>query len=96
LDKVWAKVLKGLRESGYNSLFALAMSIDDISFTNFNIILNVNNNVEFNILEKNSKLFQKLAGGDFILLVPKKKDDTIDNEFVGILQNLFGDRLKVC
>jgi uncharacterized protein YrzB (UPF0473 family) len=92
MDEIWAKILKGLRESGNNSLFTLTSNMDNVEFTTSSIVLTAGNDAEYNVLNKNMKLFNKLSGGDYVV-VRQKNDNAVKNNFVEILQEMFEDKL---
>ena len=95
MDEIWAKVLKGLRESNHTALFALINSIDDVAFTAFDITLAAGNDAEFNTLQKNLGLLRTLAGGDYIIITNKKAAEKGSREYIEKLQDLFGDKLEI-
>jgi hypothetical protein len=92
VDEIWAKVLKCLRESGDNSLFTLVADINDVEFTADGIVINADDDAEFNVLNKNIKLLNGFAGGDYIV-ISKKDTDKINDNLVEILQEMFEDKL---
>ena len=92
MEEIWARVLKGLREGQNASLFALVNCIDDVEITQFNITLRVTTDAEYNMLNNNINALQKLAGGDYIVIL-RKTAKPKENPYLAKLQSLFGDLL---
>lgn len=88
--------MQGLRAEKRFSLFALVSSLDDVTFTDDQIIVQTNNDTEYQILLKNLALLQKLCGGDYLVLKPRPViDQAQTNAYLERLQELFGDKLEI-
>lgn len=88
--------MQGLRAEKRYSLFALVSALDDVTFTDDKIIVQTNNDTEYQILLKNLALLQKLCGGDYLEIKARPvMDPAQTNAYLEKLQELFGDKLEI-
>lgn len=92
----WVKILQGLRAQKNFALFALVSSLEEITFTPDKIIVQTNNDTEYQMLMKNLPLLQGLCGGDFLEIKARPVlDQAQTNLYLEKLQELFGDKLEI-
>ena len=96
MKKIWVQVLQGLRAAKEYSLFALVSSLDEVQFTDTQIILPPHNTTEAAVLKRNLGLLNQLAGGDYIVLADNLVTEPEHNgEYVARLRELFGDKVEI-
>jgi hypothetical protein len=93
MQEIWAKTLKALRKNGEKALFSLVSCLDDIKFTDSNIIITVNGTAEYSVLSKNKEKLSAVGGDGCIVITKKEKNEKINENLVKI-QELFGSKLR--
>jgi len=73
MSMVWKQVLDGLREGGYMAALTACEDIGDIEFTSQEIKLYVKDIATCNVLNKYIDVIKKLAGGDYIDILYKRR-----------------------
>ena len=97
LENIWAKILRGVRESKNFALFGLLSTLNDVEFVDGQICLHTHNDAEKNMLKQHLETLKNLAGTEVVLVL---QDDTIivhDNqaEIITRLKDLFGDKVEI-
>ena len=97
MEAVWVKILRALRTEKNFALFGLLSNMDDVEFTNDQIILHTHNEAEKNKLKNHLPTLQTLAGSEAEVIVQNvgtvvKNDNA---EFVSRLKELFGDKVEI-
>lgn len=97
LEAVWAKILRGVRDSKNFSLFGLLGTLNDVEFNEAKIILHTHNDAEKNILKQQLNNLQSMAGDDVMLVL---EDDNLidhddDRDVIARLKELFGDKVEI-
>ena len=87
--KIWAGILKKLRESGESAVFA-AVSNLPVVFTHESITLITTNKAVFDLLDKNQSVF-----GSELVRIKLKNKEKQDSSIEQKLINLFGDKLEI-
>ena len=89
-------MLQGLRAAKEYSLFALVSSLDEVQFTDTQIILPPHNTTEAAVLKRKLDLLNQLAGQDCIVLADNLANEPEENgEYVARLRELFGDKVEI-
>ena len=88
--------MQGLRAAKEYSLFALTSGLDEVQFTDTQIILPPHNATEAAVLKRNLPLLNRLAGQECIVLVDNLMTEPEHNgEYVARLRELFGDKVEI-
>lgn len=97
LEAVWAKILRGVRDSKNFSLFGLLGTLNDVEFTDTKIILHTHNEAEKNILKQQLNNLQSMAGDEVTITL--QDESTIerndDRDVIARLKELFGDKVEI-
>jgi hypothetical protein len=94
MSKVWARVLKGLRETGEAVLLAACMEINDIEFTDCEIHVYCKNKALYELFRKYTKELTKHAGADCLRFYEPRVQKH-DQKKIEALKKIFGDELKI-
>ncbi len=97
LEGVWVKVLRGLRNDKYFSLFGLLSNMNDVEFADDKIFVHVHNDTEKVMLKQHLSQLQELAGENVTVTL---QDDTAlvydeNRDYVARLKDLFGDKVEI-
>lgn len=96
MKKIWVKVLQGLRAAKEYALFALCSTLDEVQFTDTQIILPPHNATEATVLQRNLALLNRLAGVDcFVVADSLINEPPHNDEYIARLQELFGDKVEI-
>ncbi len=89
-------MLQGLRAAQEYSLFALCSNLNEVHFTDTQIILPPHNSTEAAVLKRNLPLLNQLAGADCLVISDELLTEPAHNdEYVARLQELFGDKVEI-
>lgn len=89
-------MLQALRAEKEYSLFALCSTLDEVQFTDTQIILPPHNTTEAAVLQRNLGLLNRLAGGDcFVVADTLINEPPHNDEYIARLQELFGDKVEI-
>jgi len=95
MSKMWGTVLRGLREKRENFLYAACSELKDIEYTNDTIEIYCKDDMTFELLKKNIKKIESIAGKGIINIYKKKVHTKHNQQIIDGLKGLFGDRLTV-
>ena len=92
-SKVWANVLKGLRESGDIVLHAMCAGLA-VDFCNDFVTITVTDSGRHALLSKHLATLNKFAGGDYIRIELNLRANE-KSEKIERLKELFGDKVNI-
>lgn len=95
VQATWVKVLQTLRAQKRYALFALVSSLDDLTFTDTQIIVQTGNDTEYTVLTKNLPLLQELCGNCLVVNAPRKQEARANLAYIEKLKDLFGDKVEI-
>ena len=94
-SKVWAGVLKGLRENNEIVLLGICADLKDIEFSNNYITITVNDQARYGMLSKHKDILNKYANGDDVIQIHMNTKKKEKNETIYKLKELFGENLQI-
>lgn len=94
MQKIWARVLKLLRENNEYVLHTACQELNNIEFSNQQIIINCHDTAMFSLFTKYLPLLIKYAGSDCIVVKQINGNKTKHNKS-DTLKKLFNEKVKL-
>ena len=97
LEGVWANILRTLRTDNNFSLFGLLATMNDVEFSDQNIILHMHNETEKNMLKQHLSTLQNIAGTNVNFVLQDNTTVVYDEnrDYIARLKELFGDKVEI-
>ena len=95
MSKTWGTVLKGLRESGENMLYAACSEIKNIDYTQDTIEIKCKDESLYTLLTKHKPKLEKLAGSGCVNIYKPTDNTNGKKHIIDGLTRLFGDKLVI-
>ena len=95
MSRVWGQVIRGLRESGENMLYAAIADLSTVDYTNDTIEITCKDDSLFNLLTKHKAKLEKFAGAGAVSIFRQSKPEHKNKDTITRLESLFGARLTI-
>ena len=94
MSQVWGQTLKHLRQQGDPALYILCSAHIRVDFSKSEIWLTCQDEASYELLRKNKKTLESIAGEDVINITKHRKEKRT-NKKTQKIKELLGDKLRV-